>query len=200
MSTKPTRIAILATGNELMDGSVLNTNTQYIAAALSQIGLTPYEQVTVSDHPDQLLRAFQRLLENYDLVIAIGGLGPTVDDRTRDLAAQALNLDLQFCASTWDTIQAIAARNYPDLVLTENNKTQAMILPQSLALANANGTAPGLVWPAPNNKPRLILLPGPPRECLPMFDQQVLPLLRQAFSAHDAPIKSFYLWGPVKLN
>jgi len=197
-------IELLNTGSELMLGRVLNTHQQWLCRRLADLGYVATRQVAVPDTAADIQSAVREALGRADLVIATGGLGPTSDDITRDLIAQLLGKKLHLDAAVLDHIKRrFAARNR---VMPKNNEVQAMVPEGALVLANPHGTAPGLamnvgsgVWDlAPGKSPAggrlspdpgpqipgakwLVMLPGPPRELRPMFDEQVVPLLRREF-------------------
>jgi nicotinamide-nucleotide amidase len=194
-------IELLNTGSELLLGRVLNTHQQWLCRRLADHGYAVARQVTVPDTASDIQTAVREALGRADLVIVTGGLGPTSDDLTRDLIAQWLGKKLRLDDAVLDHIKKrFAARNLP---MPKNNEVQALVPEGALVLANPNGTAPGLamkIEPAEGRVPRapnsekvgdsrssplgtqwLVMLPGPPRELRPMFDDQVVPLLRREF-------------------
>ncbi|HEY3366235.1 MAG TPA: competence/damage-inducible protein A [Symbiobacteriaceae bacterium] len=161
-------------GTELLLGEILNTNAQYLSERLALLGVDVYHQTTVGDNPERVAGVLRQALERSDVVITSGGLGPTMDDLTRDVAAQVtdrpLALDEQIAAElrAWFTGRG---RTMP-----ENNLRQAMVPAGATVLKNDRGTAPGLIIHAHEGKD-VVLLPGPPFELRPMFEQQVIPYL-----------------------
>ena len=202
-------IELLNTGSELMLGRVLNTHQQWLCRRLADLGYVVTRQVAVPDTAHDIQSAVREALSRADLIVTTGGLGPTSDDLTRDLIAQLLGKKLRLDEAVLDHIKRrFAARNLP---MPKNNEVQALVPEGALVLANPNGTAPGLamkvgsgVWGLASGKPQtserlspdpraqnqdakwLVLLPGPPRELRPMFDNFVVPLLRREFPL-DAP-------------
>lgn len=179
------KIGILATGNEVVDGDILNTNGQNIAQALFQHHIKIGQHVLVSDAKDDLISGLAYLLKNHDAIIITGGLGPTSDDATRFALSQVINQPLEFHEESW---QAIIARlnRFGYKTVPENNKQQALFPAKATIFENPNGTARGCVcWD--DNKP-LFMLPGPPSECLPMFTNYVLPYLL----SHDFATTSYF--------
>ena len=199
-------IELLNTGSELMLGRVLNTHQQWLCRRLADLGYVVTRQMAVPDTVPDIQSAVREALGRADLIIATGGLGPTSDDLTRDLIAQLLGKKLRLDDAVLDHIKRrFAARNVP---MPKNNEVQALVPEGALVLANPNGTAPGLAmkigdrsWElgdGAHNSPSaichlpsasskwLVMLPGPPRELRPMFDNFVVPLLRREFPL-DAP-------------
>jgi nicotinamide-nucleotide amidase len=198
-------IELLNTGSELMLGRVLNTHQQWLCRRLADLGYVVTRQVAVPDTAHDIQSAVREALSRADLIITTGGLGPTSDDLTRDLIAQLLGKKLRLDEAVLEHIKRrFAARNLP---MPKNNKAQAMVPEDALVLANPNGTAPGLAMeinqnedgrlkmedgekprlPSSRSKQWLVMLPGPPRELCPMFDNLVVPLLRREFPL-DAPL------------
>ena len=198
-------IELINTGSELMLGRVLNTHQQWLCRRLADLGYVVTRQVAVPDTAPDIQSAVREALGRADLVIVTGGLGPTSDDLTRDLIAQLLGKKLRLDDAVLEHIKKrFAARKLP---MPKNNEVQAMVPEGAQVLANPNGTAPGLAmkiedrkWEVGNEKqcppssiselpsPKqwLVMLPGPPRELRPMFNDQVVPLLRREFPL-DAP-------------
>ena len=192
-----------------MLGRVLNTHQQWLGRRLADLGYVVTRQMAVPDTAHDIQSAVREALNRADLVIVTGGLGPTSDDLTRDLIAQLLGKKLQLDEAVLDHIKRrFAARNLP---MPKNNEVQALVPEGAIVLSNPNGTAPGLamkvgsgVWGLASGKPQtrerlspdpkrqtpdatwLVMLPGPPRELRPMFDNFVVPLLRREFPL-DAP-------------
>jgi nicotinamide-nucleotide amidase len=196
-------IELLNTGSELMLGRVLNTHQQWLCRRCADLGYVVTRQVAVPDTAPAIQTAVREALGRADLVIVTGGLGPTSDDLTRDLIAELLGTKLRLDPAVLDHIKKrFAARKLP---MPKNNRVQAMVPEGALVLANPNGTAPGLAmkvnddgrWkmedgkrhlpfsilnrPSSLSKKWLVMLPGPPRELRPMFDNLVVPLLRREF-------------------
>lgn len=172
-------VEVLNTGTELLLGSVLNTHTAYFGRQLFPLGIRIARQSTVPDGAairSALVEAFTRC----DVLLVTGGLGPTTDDLTREITAELLGLKLVENEDVMRAIQArCALRGFPFL---ERMRRQTMVPDGATVLTNANGTAPGLYLPpveTPSSRtPHVFLLPGPPRELKPMFEEHVLPRLR----------------------
>ncbi|MEN2983755.1 MAG: competence/damage-inducible protein A [Dictyoglomaceae bacterium] len=166
---------ILSVGTEILLGDILNTNAQYLAKKLAELGIFVYYQTVVGDNPIRLKKAFEIAFERSDMVIVTGGLGPTKDDITKEVASEFFKEELILHEETLKKIyEFFKIRNLP---LTEGNKKQAYIIKGSTIIPNDNGTAPGLIYEK-NNK-ILILLPGPPKEMIPMFEKYVLQYLQK---------------------
>jgi nicotinamide-nucleotide amidase len=176
------RIDIINTGSELLLGRVLNTHQQWLCRQLTDLGYTVDRQVAVDDCAPRMVEAVRDALAQADLVIVTGGLGPTSDDRTREVIADFLGRKLHEDATVLAHIQNMfAARKRP---MPSSTRVQALVPEGATVLMNAHGTAPGLVLEAPATSPGtrlLVMLPGPPRELRPMFTEQVVPVLRQRF-------------------
>jgi nicotinamide-nucleotide amidase len=177
-------IEIINTGSELMLGLVLNTHQQWLCRRLAELGHAATRQVAVADAAIEIQQAVRESLGRADVVITTGGLGPTSDDITRDLIAELLGRKLIENPAVLAHIEHFfAARNRPRPPRT----TVESLVPEGAAVfLNRYGTAPGLamkVDPNPFSASRkaawLIMLPGPPRELRPMFDQSVVPLLQR---------------------
>jgi nicotinamide-nucleotide amidase len=195
-------VEIINTGSELMLGRVLNTHQQWLCRRLADLGHVVKRQVAVADAGDEIQQAVRESLGRADLVITTGGLGPTSDDLTRELIAELLGKKLVASPEVRAHIeQFFAGRGRPRPATTH---VEDFVPEGALVFLNAFGTAPGLAvkvegdgWrmadpsqtspPASALKPPssrwLVMLPGPPRELRPMFDNQVGPWLQQVFAA-----------------
>lgn len=194
-------VELINTGSELMLGRVLNTHQQWLCRRLADLGYVVTRQVAVADTGCDIEPAVREALSRADLVITTGGLGPTSDDITRDLIAQLLGKKLHTDASIAQHIEKFfAARKRP---MPASTLVQAQVPEGALVLPNPNGTAPGLAmkvedgrWQTEDGSPRvtppailnppsssdskwLVMLPGPPRELRPMFNDAVVPLLQR---------------------
>lgn len=166
--------AVLSIGDELTLGQALDTNTQWIAEALTSAGVAVVEHATIDDDLDRIAGAFERLARRVDLIVATGGLGPTADDLTRHALARAMQADLVEDAEVLAVIREWfggRGRTMPD-----GNRVQALRPTGARFLENPNGTAPGLA--ARVDGADVFCLPGPPREMKPMFIADVAPAIR----------------------
>jgi nicotinamide-nucleotide amidase len=166
-------IEIINTGSELMLGYVLNTHQQWLCRQLSERGYVVVRQVAVDDSAPAIQAAVREALARTSLIIVTGGLGPTSDDRTRDLIAALLDRRLREDPTIVAHIESFfGKRKRPMPVST---RVQALVPEGGTVLKNEHGTAPGLVME--HERGLLIMLPGPPRELRPMFLKQVMPLI-----------------------
>jgi nicotinamide-nucleotide amidase len=174
-SSRPIRYELLTLGDELLLGLTANGHLSFVGAQLGRRGVLLQRQVTVTDEAAVIEHEVRRSLAEADVVIVTGGLGPTVDDRTREAVAAVLGQELVFDES----IKAAIVARFAQLGrrVGENNLRQAYRFADGEVLPNANGTAPGL-WYARDGKV-VCLLPGPPNELQPMFLEQVVPRLER---------------------
>lgn len=169
-------VELISVGTELLLGNTVNTNTQYLAEKCALLGLSVYYQVTVGDNRERLTEVLKNGLGRSDLVILTGGLGPTEDDMTKETAARLMDFELVEDSHTKDRIkQYFKDSNYK--TIPENNWKQALIPHGAAVLDNDNGTAPGLIMEKDGKA--VILLPGPPNELKPLFEEQVIPYLKK---------------------
>lgn len=168
-------IALLATGDEIIIGDTLNTNSQQLAHALNAEGLTVGLHMTCGDDEKQLYTSIQFLAERQDIIIMTGGLGPTSDDKTRYALASVMGIALTAFPAAIAHIQQ--RLRHSAVAMSPGNQQQALFPPNATLLPNPNGTAMGCYCSWKNKL--FIMLPGPPRECLPMFNHYVLPILQK---------------------
>ena len=167
---------ILCIGTELLMGQVLNTNAQFLSRRLSALGVSQYHQTVVGDNAQRLEAAYRLALSRADVVITSGGLGPTVDDITKRVAAKVAGKELVLLPQAEEAVRARFQRlGRP---MTENNLSQAMFTPDSILLDNPHGTAPGAIVPMGEGKV-VIHLPGPPVELQPMWLNHAEPWLQK---------------------
>ena len=164
---------ILAVGTELLLGDIVNTNAQFIAQGLAELGIDVYYQTVVGDNPERLKSAMHSAFDRADIIITTGGLGPTEDDLTKEIGAQYFGRKLVLDERALDRIKKFFDKMKRPM--TDNNVKQAMVPENAVVMYNANGTAPGII--IENEKQILIMMPGPPREMKPMFSEQVKPYL-----------------------
>ena len=170
----PRRGAVLAIGDELLGGETLDRNSAWISARLAEIGVAIGEHRTVGDDVAAIAGAFDELRSRHRVVIATGGLGPTLDDCTREGLARSLGVDLVEDPAAAEHLERwFAERGRP---MPMANRSQAMRPATAICLANPNGTAPGLLV-GDAAAALIACLPGPPREMQPMFREVVVPRL-----------------------
>ncbi|BEP29296.1 competence/damage-inducible protein A [Helicovermis profundi] len=160
------KAAILTIGTELLMGMTLNTNSEYLSRKLNELGISVMYHSTVGDNEDRIIEDINRLYEKVDLIVTSGGLGPTKDDITKEVIANALGLDLVLNEEV--KLGLIERFKKYGRNITENNFRQAYFPKDSIILDNDFGTAPGCI--VKKGKKMALLLPGPPREVNPMFE------------------------------
>ena len=171
---------IIAVGSEMLTPWRQDTNSLYLTEKLNEIGVTVTFKTIVGDRKKDLVNAIRVALGRTDILAIMGGLGPTEDDLTREAVAEALSLTLRRDASMVAALHTRAAGwRVP---LPPNNLKQADVLEGALVLPNANGSAPGqwLDTRFGGYRKIVLLIPGPPSECRPLFDAECLPRLREA--------------------
>lgn len=166
---------LISVGTELLLGNIVNTNAQFLAEKCALLGLSMYHQVTVGDNKERLAEAVRIGLKRSDIVILIGGLGPTEDDLTKEVCADVMDFPLVEDAHTKERLKNYF-KNSVYKKISKNNWKQAMVPDGAKVLDNENGTAPGLILEKYGKS--AILLPGPPNELIPLFMNQVYPYLQ----------------------
>ena len=170
---------IIAVGSELLTPYRQDTNSLYLTEKLNEIGVAVAFKTIVGDKRRDLVSAIRTALSRADLVAIMGGLGPTEDDLSREAVAEALGVGMRRDPSLVVALAArFAARR---MQMTDNNLRQADIIEGAVVLSNANGTAPGL-WldtEFSGHRKLMMLVPGPPGECKPLFAEQCIPRLKQ---------------------
>lgn len=169
---------LIAIGTELLLGEIVDTNTKYLARQLRDHGVDLYRSTTVGDNLQRIASLMQEALSRADIVITTGGLGPTVDDPTRDAAALACNTHNEFHPELWEQIKQRFLKRAMNI--SENNRKQAMIPAGAVVIENPVGTAPSFI--IPQNGKALVCLPGVPREMEYLMQASVLPWLKEHFS------------------
>lgn len=160
---------IITVGTEILLGDIVNTNSQFLAKELASLGLDVYYQSTVGDNESRLMDTLNESLDRSDIIITTGGLGPTNDDITKEVAAKCFNQELVFYDDIWKDIKQYFEKI--GVEPTENNKKQAYFPKDCIILNNSNGTAPGAILKKENKM--IIVLPGPPKEMIPMFNNEL---------------------------
>jgi nicotinamide-nucleotide amidase len=189
-------VTILSTGDEVVEGRTLDTNACYIADRMAGLGLGVVAQLTVGDFPERLEWAWTTALEQADLVISTGGLGPTADDLTNETLARVAGVELVLDEEQADRIRTIFAaigRPMPD-----NNLRQATLPQGAIVIPNGLGTAPGyrLTIPRGLRRPVAVVLPGVPREMKPMLEETVEPWIATRLGADRSVLsRTFQTFG-----
>lgn len=169
---------IIAVGTELLLGQIIDTNSPKVAQKLAELDINVFYQTTVGDNATRLIDALKIASQRADLIVTIGGLGPTVDDLTKQSVAKFLNQELIIDDKALKKIV-----NYHETTkkpMSENNKLQALYLAEGQALKNDNGFAVGSFFKNPNG-PDVLLLPGPPWELEPMLENYAVPVLQNEY-------------------
>lgn len=171
---------IVAVGSEMLTPFRQDTNSLYLTEKLNEIGVTVAFKTVVGDRRKDLVRVIRAALERADVLIAMGGLGPTEDDLTREAVSEALSLTLRRDASLVAGLHARAAAWR--ISMPTNNLKQADVLEGATVLPNQNGSAPGqwIDTVYSGYRKLVMLLPGPPHECRPLFDEECIPRLRES--------------------
>ena len=166
-------VEILSVGTELLLGSIANTDAQMLSQGLSELGLNVYWHTVVGDNPLRAKQAVELARSRADIIITTGGLGPTCDDLTKNVLAEAFGKKLVFHEDSARRIREYFARTKRPM--PESNLQQAMLPEGCTVLENDWGTAPGCAFEA--DGVHVIMLPGPPSECRPMFRYRARPYL-----------------------
>ena len=190
------KIGLLATGDEIALGDILNTNTQRIAQQLTSAGYCVGNHLITTDQKPDIENALRFLLQHHQVIIITGGLGPTSDDRTRFALSDVIQQALVFDEASWQAIVAHFAKL--NIAVHDSNKQQALFPKNAQILDNPHGTAAGCYV---YYQDRLIfLLPGPPHECLPMFEQKALPKIQQQYGQGTRQVIKWRLIGVVEAD
>ena len=168
---------ILTIGTELLLGEIVDTNTQYLARQLRDAGIDLFYTTTVGDNEGRIAEAVRHALSRSQILLCTGGLGPTVDDVTREGIARAFGLELVFMEELWEQIQERFARF--KRTPSENNKRQAFLPRGARALENAMGTAPGFLLEHGDGV--VVAMPGVPNEMVYLIEHGVLPYFESRF-------------------
>lgn len=188
------KACIFAVGDELLSGKALDTNTHFLAGRVCRGGFNLVETRQLPDQVETLSAALREAVARTDLVLVTGGLGPTLDDMTREAVQQAVGIQLQYNEQLWVELgRFFAQRGRP---LTQNNRCQTLVPQQGGYFSNRCGTAPGLWFDCPGCKV-VICLPGPPRELVPMWDHEVEPFLRARFQFGPRPARACFRFCAV---
>jgi nicotinamide-nucleotide amidase len=186
------RIEVICTGDEVLTGKIVNTNFSYISQKLEDFGLSVTWETTVGDDREDLLLAFQLAGQRADAVIVNGGLGPTVDDLSQEIAAKAAGVDLALSEEWLARMEAYFQRR--SRVMPPNNRKQAMLPAGAEVIDNPIGTACGFAVDI--GKARFMFTPGVPRELRRMLEEQVIPRLMAKSGKPTAVfLKRFHSYG-----
>ena len=183
---------IISVGTELLLGNIANTDAQDISQMLSELGINVYFHTVVGDNPERLKAAVAIARSRADIIITTGGLGPTCDDLTKQTLAEAFGKKLVFDEREAQEIRDYFATRLHSHQMTDNNYQQALLPEGCTVFHNDCGTAPGCAFEAEGV--RVLMLPGPPRECVPMFRACAMPYLR-ALSDTELVSHNIHIFG-----
>jgi competence/damage-inducible protein CinA-like protein len=184
-----TSAEIIAIGTEILLGEIVDTNTRYLARVLRGLGVNLHRTTTIGDNVERIAEAIQNSMQRADIVITTGGLGPTVDDPTREAVAKAVGVETEFREDLWLQVVAIIER-YGRRAISENQKRQAYVPKGAIGLPNPVGTAPCFIVenPLPSGEGRvraIISLPGVPAEMEHVLHESVVPYLQKKFNLNE---------------
>ena len=186
------RIEIICTGDEVLTGKIVNTNFSYMSQKLEDVGLSVHWGTTVGDDRESLLQAFQLASQRADAVIVNGGLGPTVDDLSQEVAAQAAGVELVLNEEWLAKMEDFFSKR--SRIMPPNNRKQAMLPATAEVIDNPIGTACGFAVDI--GRARFLFTPGVPRELRRMLEEQVIPrLLARSGSPTTIFLKRFHSYG-----
>lgn len=169
-------VELVSVGTELLLGNIVNTNAAFLAEKCALLGLSLYHQAVVGDNEERLAQTLETAIQRSDVVILSGGLGPTKDDLTKEVAAKVMGMPLKEDKHTRKRIEEYF-KNSQFKIITDNNWKQAQVPEGATVVDNGNGTAPGLIMEKDGKS--VILLPGPPNEMKPMFEKDIFPYLNR---------------------
>lgn len=176
-----TSAEIITIGTEILLGEIVDTNTRYIAKTLRGLGVDLYRTITIGDNVDRIASAIHNSMERANIVITTGGLGPTIDDPTRDAVAKAIGVQTEFREDLWEQVVETIARygRKP----SENQKRQAYVPQGAIGIKNPVGTAPCFIVETEKNA--VISLPGVPQEMEHILHESVIPYLQTRFNLDE---------------
>ncbi len=177
---------IISAGTELIEGIIQDTHVRFLASELTSMGFQVLRGMQIPDSVTLFRKALADAVAEACLVIITGGLGPTSDDLTREMVADAAGVPLEFHPEAWEALLA----RFAGRAVSDTNRKQALAPKGFLLLPNPNGTAPGFHGTV--GDALIVALPGPPSELRPMFSRSVMPLLREAFGGFS---EADILWG-----
>ena len=176
-----TSAEIITIGTEILLGEIVDTNTRYLAQNLRGLGVDLYRTITIGDNEERIASAIRESMERADIIITTGGLGPTVDDPTREAVAKAAGVETEFREDLWQQVVATIARY--GRTPSENQKRQAYVPKGSIGIANPVGTAPCFIVETPRNA--VISLPGVPNEMEYVLHESIIPYLQKRFNLQE---------------
>jgi nicotinamide-nucleotide amidase len=185
-----TSAEIITIGTEILLGEIVDTNTRYIARNLRGLGVDLYRTVTIGDNEDRIASAIRESMERADIVITTGGLGPTIDDPTREAVAKAAGVETEFREDLWEQVVATIARY--GRTPSENQTRQAYVPKGALGIPNPVGTAPCFIveyfsplYSGEAGVRAIISLPGVPNEMEHVLHESIIPYLQKRFNLNE---------------
>lgn len=169
------KTAILSVGTEILFGQIVNTNTVYLSQQMNMMGFDVMYHYTVGDNPKRVEEMIDLAFQDCDLILTTGGLGPTQDDLTKEVACKALDDELVMMDDVLEELEKYFQTLGREM--TENNKKQAVMPSRATVFHNDAGTAPGFALE--KNGKYIVCMPGPPREMTRMFQKSVVPFLQR---------------------
>ncbi|MDR3310088.1 MAG: competence/damage-inducible protein A [Oscillospiraceae bacterium] len=183
---------IISVGTELLLGNIANTDARDVSVALSRLGINVFCHTVVGDNPGRVTDAVNLAKTRADIIITTGGLGPTYDDMTKSAVAAAFGKELVLVEAEAEKIREFFRRRHPDVPMTENNLTQAYLPDGATVFSNGAGTAPGCAFESGGKY--VLMLPGPPRECIAMLENEAVPYLKR-LSDGEIYSHNIYVFG-----
>ncbi len=176
-----TSAEIITIGTEILLGEIVDTNTRYLARNLRGLGIDLYRTITIGDNEERIADAIRESMQRANIVITTGGLGPTIDDPTREAVARAVGVETEFREDLWEQVVATIARygRKP----SENQKRQAYVPKGALGIQNPVGTAPCFIVETERNA--VISLPGVPNEMEYILHESIIPYLQKRFNLNE---------------
>lgn len=172
---------IITIGTELLLGEIVDTNTRFIARTLRGLGVDLFRTSSIGDNAERIAQAIRESMKRAEIVITTGGLGPTVDDPTREAIARAAGVELEFRPELWEQVAARVARF--GRTAGENQRRQAYVPKGAIAIENPVGTAPAFI--VERGRKSTICLPGVPREMETILTQTVIPYLQKRYDLDE---------------
>jgi competence/damage-inducible protein CinA-like protein len=176
-----TSAEIITIGTEILLGEIVDTNTRYLARNLRGLGIDLYRTITIGDNEERIANAIRESMQRADIVITTGGLGPTIDDPTREAVAKAAGVETEFREDLWQQVVATIARY--GRAPSENQKRQAYVPKGAIGIANPVGTAPCFIVETERNA--VISLPGVPNEMEYVLHESIIPYLQKRFNLNE---------------
>src|SRR5512138_2087097 len=183
---------IITIGTEILLGEIVDTNTRHIALTLRDLGVDIYRTTTIGDNAERIAAAIAETMQRAEIIITTGGLGPTVDDPTREAVAQAVGVSTEFREDLWEQVVATISRY--GRKAAENQKRQAVVPQGAISIRNPVGTAPAFIvefqsvrrsmgtQPPDEIRGAIISLPGVPNEMEHILHESVVPYLQDRYA------------------